>query len=52
MWDDENNQDGKRPDSLKVTLSNGTEVTLNADNEWTATVTGLPKYADGQEIDA
>ena len=51
VWDDASNQDGKRPDSLKVTLSNGTEVTLNADNEWTATVTGLPKYADGQEIE-
>ena len=50
VWDDADNQDVKRPESLKVTLSNGTEVTLNAENGWTATVTGLPKYAKGQEI--
>ena len=29
VWNDANNQDGKRPETLKVTLSNGTEVTLN-----------------------
>ena len=29
VWNDANNQDGKRPAALKVTLSNGTEVTLN-----------------------
>ena len=29
VWDDADNQDGIRPDSIKVTLSNGTEVTLN-----------------------
>ena len=50
VWDDANNQDGKRPAELKVTLSNGTEVTLNDENEWTATVTDLPKFADGKEI--
>ena len=50
VWDDNNNQDGKRPTELKVTLSNGTEVTLNEGNSWTATVTDLPKYANGQEI--
>ena len=51
VWDDANNQDGKRPESLKVTLSNGTEVTLNEGNKWTATVDKLPKYANGQEIE-
>ena len=51
VWDDANNQDGKRPASLAVTLSNGTEVTLNAANNWTATVKNLPKYADGKEIE-
>ncbi len=51
VWDDSDNQDGKRPESLTVTLSDGTEVTLNEDNEWTATITGLPKYADGEEIE-
>ena len=51
VWDDAENQDGKRPESLTVTLSNGTEVTLNEDNSWTATVENLPKYANGQEIE-
>ena len=51
IWDDFDNKDGIRPESLDVTLSDGTEVTLDEDNEWTATVTGLPKYdADGKEI--
>ncbi len=51
VWDDANNQDGKRPTTLKVTLSNGDTATLNADNEWTATITGLPKYKnEGEEI--
>ncbi|MBR2779835.1 MAG: Cna B-type domain-containing protein, partial [Eubacteriaceae bacterium] len=50
VWDDANNQDGKRPTSLKVTLSNGTEVTLNDGNNWTATINDLPKYAGGVEI--
>ena len=50
VWDDDNDRDGKRPESLTVTLSDGTEVTLNEDNNWTATVTNLPKYASGEEI--
>ena len=54
VWDDADNQDGKRPTELKVTLSNGTEdvkeVTLNDGNKWTATEYNLPKYANGQEI--
>ena len=50
VWDDNNNQDGKRPTSLKVTLSNGTEVTLNEANNWTAKVEKLPKYDNGKEI--
>ncbi len=51
VWDDAENQDGIRPASLKVTLSNGTEVTLNDQNGWTATVNNLPVYANGQKID-
>ena len=51
MWNDANNQDGKRPTALKVTLSNGTEVTLNEANGWTAKVENLPKYANGVEIE-
>jgi len=54
VWDDADNQDGKRPETLTVTLSNGTKdvgtVTLSDDNEWTDTITGLPVYAGGQEI--
>ena len=50
VWEDAENQDGKRPTSLTVTLSNGTEVTLNEANEWSATVENLPKYAAGKEI--
>ena len=50
VWDDANNQDGKRPESLEVELSNGKKVTLNAENEWTATVENLPVYANGEKI--
>ena len=51
VWDDADDQDGKRPAELKVTLSNGAEVTLNEDNGWTAKVENLPKYASGEEIE-
>ena len=51
VWNDANNQDGKRPESLEVTLSNGTKVTLNEENGWTATVENLPKYKDGKVIE-
>ncbi|MBR3905158.1 MAG: Cna B-type domain-containing protein, partial [Clostridia bacterium] len=50
IWEDEENQDGKRPETLTVTLSDGTQVELNEGNSWTATVENLPKYADGEEI--
>ena len=50
IWDDSCNQDGKRPANLVVTLSNGQTVTLNEANSWTATISGLPKYANGQVI--
>ncbi len=50
VWDDDNNAANKRPASLTVTLSNGTVVTLNEANGWSATVTDLPKYANGAEI--
>ena len=50
VWNDADNQDGKRPGSIEVTLSNGQKVTLSDSNQWTATITGLPKYANGQEI--
>ncbi|MBR2702536.1 MAG: Cna B-type domain-containing protein, partial [Erysipelotrichaceae bacterium] len=51
IWDDANNQDGIRPASLEVTLSNGDKVTLNEGNKWTATISNLPKYdSTGAEI--
>jgi len=51
VWDDAEDQDGKRPETLTVTLSNGQTVTLSANNNWEATITGLPKYAGGVEIE-
>ena len=50
VWDDKDNHDGKRPESLKVTLSNGTTVTLNEANNWEATIKDLPKYDKGKLI--
>ena len=50
VWDDNEDQDGMRPSSITVTLSNGQTVTLNADNSWSAEVTGLPRYDKGKEI--
>ncbi len=50
VWDDAQDQDGKRPAELKVALSDGTVVTLNKDNGWTATVKDLPRYENGREV--
>ncbi len=55
VWDDENNKDGIRPDSVTVTLLvNGEEtdytITLNADNNWEGIFVGLDKYANEKEI--
>ena len=44
VWDDADDQDGVRSESLKVTLSNGDSVTLNEENGWTATVKDLPRF--------
>ncbi len=44
-WDDDSNRDGIRPETLYVTLSNGTTVALSEENQWTATVEKLPVYA-------
>ncbi|MBF0786751.1 Cna B-type domain-containing protein [Streptococcus sp. 19428wC2_LYSM12] len=56
-WEDANNQDGKRPDSITVQLlANGQEVAgktliLNSENKWKATFENLNKYTDqGTEI--
>ena len=51
VWDDADDQDGKRPESLVATLSNGTEVTLNEENNWSATIDELLKNSeDGEEM--
>ena len=49
VWDDAENQDGKRPESLVATLSNGMEVTLNEENNWSATIEKLLKNSEGGE---
>lgn len=53
-WDDDNDRDGKRPDSITVRLrSDGTEVgsrTVTESDGWKWTFDGLPKYKDGQVI--
>ena len=55
LWDDDYNRDGKRPESVVVRLlandkATGKSVILNADNEWTASFTGLYKYEQGKLI--
>ncbi|KRM07045.1 collagen adhesin [Liquorilactobacillus ghanensis DSM 18630] len=53
-WKDNNNQDGKRPDSIKINLlANGKVIqtkTVTATDGWKYSFTGLPKYKDGKEI--
>ena len=54
VWDDLDDVNGMRPESIRMLLqADGVtvaDVILNAENEWTATVTGLPKAANGKEI--
>lgn len=50
IWDDNRNEAGLRPASLRVRLSNGTNYTLNEANGWTVTVENLPKYVNGEEV--
>ena len=50
IWEDNDNQDGKRPEEVTVTLSNGDTVKLTKAEGWTKTVTGLQKYVDGEEV--
>lgn len=55
VWDDKDNQDGKRPESVTVNLlKNGEKVdsqTVNAASNWTYAFSNLPKYENGQLID-
>ena len=54
IWDDNDNQDGIRPDRLLVNLMNGETVIATVElydyNDWTATVSDLSKYEKGVEI--
>ncbi len=56
MWQDNNNNDGKRPPSITVKLladgvDTGKSLVLNGDNQWTGTFDDLDKYKDhGKEI--
>lgn len=55
VWDDKDNQDGKRPESVTVNLlKNGEKVdsqTVNATSNWSYAFSNLPKYENGQLID-
>lgn len=55
VWDDAENADGLRPDSVEVELladgaATGKTVTLNAENNWTFTWDNLAKKAGGKDI--
>ena len=53
-WNDSDNQDGKRPDSITIRLyANGEQVevmTVTAEDGWKWNFTNLPKYKNGEEI--
>ncbi len=53
-WDDADNQDGKRPESITVRLlANGDEieaVEVSEETEWSYVFTDLPKFDNGEEI--
>ena len=54
-WDDANDQDGKRPSTVKVQLyadgqKSGAEVTLKAEDGWSHTWSDLPVKKSGHEI--
>ena len=54
-WEDNNNQDGKRPDSVTIrVLANGVEVeskAVTAEENWKYNFTNLDKYSNGKEIE-
>jgi len=53
-WNDNDNQDGVRPNNVTVNLLDGSTIeesaVLNEGNSWQHTFTDLPKYDDGEEI--
>ena len=55
IWNDANNQDGKRPTEVKVQLyagkeKQGEEITLNVGNNWSYTWDNLAVKKDGTDI--
>ena len=55
VWDDSNDQDGKRPLDVTVTLYADGEktektLTLSAGNDWKGGFTGLPGAQNGKKI--
>src|SRR5699024_10482142 len=54
VWEDNNNQDGIRPDNVTVNLLNGSEIIaeaeLNEENNWQFNFKDLPRYSAGDEI--
>jgi len=55
VWNDNNDQDGLRPDGIVVTLyadgvSTGKNVVLDGSNNWTHTFTNLPVYSNGTKV--
>ena len=57
VWDDDNDTNGLRPDNVISSLKLFANSAEKTENKWTALSngsyvwTGLPKYADGQEIE-
>ena len=54
VWDDNNNQDGKRSDKVKVQILNGDkvvqEIEVSEKTGWKFESKKLPKYENGKEI--
>ena len=55
VWDDANDQDGKRPETVEVELlangqATGQTITLSADNGWTGGFEGLKGFDDDGKV--
>ncbi len=55
VWEDGNNRDGKRPKSIETELlandeETGRKVTLNEQNNWTASINDLDEKSGGNKI--
>ena len=51
VWNDANNQDGKRPNELDGHAEQRYGSDAERRERWEATVENLPKYAAGEEIE-